>query len=69
MAKDTVFVHTPGTTRMDQLACDVCGGMGRKIMYLNENDLINFVIVRLADKIPDILFAMKEETIKQIMES
>ena len=69
MAKDAVFTHMPGTTRMDQLACYICEGTGRKTMYLGEDALINFVIIRLADRIPDILSGMKEEAVKQVMES
>lgn len=69
MAKDSVFTHLPGITDIDQLACDVCKGTKRVVKYLGEDALVDYVITRLADRIPHIVSKMKEEAVKEVMES
>jgi hypothetical protein len=67
--KENTHFHAPGITRMKEIACEYCKGTGKVVRYLSEDALIDYIIVRLAGKIPDILSKMKEEVVRDVMES
>ena len=69
-AKDATYVHMAGMPKEAQvLRCDKCRGSGREVRHLAECELMDFVIQKLAERMPDLLARLKEEAVKEIMES
>lgn len=69
VAKDATYIHMMGTSELSELRCDDCRGSGREVKHLAECELMDFVIQKLADRMPDLLARLKEEVVKEVMES
>jgi hypothetical protein len=66
-SKDALYL--PGTTAVRDILCESCRGTGRTVRYLDEDALVDYVIARMSERIPDILKRMKEEAVRDVMES